>query len=75
MADSKKRGYGVDNGNYGLGLTVVSAPILDALGRISHAVVVFGIREQVEQIGIEKIAEELKAIAAPFSSGSPLLAD
>lgn len=63
-------GYGIDYGNYSVGITVISVPIFNAAGDISHAVIAYGLSAQVEQIGIESIVKELKAIAIPFSIGS-----
>ncbi len=64
---TRSNGYAVDEGNYIRGLTVIAAPVRDGAGAVSHVVVVVGVSEQLEQIGVEALGNELKTIAEGLS--------
>jgi DNA-binding IclR family transcriptional regulator len=64
---TRANGYGVDEGNYLRGLTVIAAPVRGDGGRVSHVVVVVGVSEQIRQIGVEALGRELRGIADELS--------
>jgi DNA-binding IclR family transcriptional regulator len=43
VADTRAQGYAVDDGNYIAGVTVLAAPVWEARGRPSHALVAIGL--------------------------------
>lgn len=63
--------YSVDQGCYLSGVTVIAAPVLDAGGCMTHALVVFGVSERILQKGVKAMAEELRRVAGSFSAGAP----
>lgn len=64
---TSKSGYAVDEGNYFQGLTVVSVPILDENGLISHAIDAVGVSEQIAKIGVVRLATEMRTKVARLS--------
>lgn len=63
---TRNAGYGVDEGRYIAGVTVIAAPVIPR-GRISHALVVVGVSEQLRRLGLATLGEELRARAADVS--------
>ncbi len=63
VAQAQERGYGVDDGNYIAGLTVVAAPVAQANTRPSHALVSVGISSAVKRLGLDAVGEALTASA------------
>jgi DNA-binding IclR family transcriptional regulator len=53
------QGYGIDDGNYISGVTVLAAPVWKARGKPSHALVAIGIGSAIKRNGIEPLAEAL----------------
>jgi DNA-binding IclR family transcriptional regulator len=66
IAATAEAGYAVDDGRYIAGVTVIAAPVL-ARGRVSHALVMVGVSEQLRRIGLAELGEELRAEAAALS--------
>jgi DNA-binding IclR family transcriptional regulator len=64
---ARVNGYSLDDGNYIAGVSIVAAPVLDAAGAMSHALVAVGLREQVARAGVEALAGELRRAAATLS--------
>jgi DNA-binding IclR family transcriptional regulator len=64
---ARVNGYSVDEGDYIAGVTILAAPVLDGGGRMTHAVVAVGLREQFERSGAAGLAQELRAAAAALS--------
>jgi len=63
----KKRGYAVDRGNYIHGVAVVSVPVLDARNELTHALVVIGVAEQLDNARCAAIADDMRTEAARLS--------
>ena len=63
---TRTAGYAVDDGRYITGIAIVAAPVMPR-GRVSHALVVLGVREQVARIGHAMLGEELRSRAEALS--------
>jgi DNA-binding IclR family transcriptional regulator len=63
---TRQVGYAVDEGRYIAGVTVIAAPVMPR-GRLSHALVVVGVSEQLRRIGHAALGEELRAGAVELS--------
>lgn len=70
---TRRQGYGVDEGEYIDGVTIVAAPVLDAESRVRYVLVALGIPQQIERIGIATIGGALRDAAADISQffGAP----
>lgn len=75
VEDTRKRGYGMDRGNYISGVTVIAVPFLDASGRMVESLVALGISERIEAAGQRKLADAMLKIrdevAATQIGGAP----
>ncbi len=60
-------GYGVDDGNYISGITVVAAPIWKSIGRPSHALVAIGIGGAIKRRGPDALGQALLTSARSIS--------
>lgn len=63
---TRAAGYAIDDGRYIAGVTILAAPVMRR-GRVSHALVVVGVGEQLRRIGLATLGEELRARAAEIS--------
>ena len=63
---TRRAGYAVDEGRYIAGVTIIAAPVMPR-GRMSHALVVVGVGEQLRRIGHTALGEELHAQAVDLS--------
>ena len=63
---TRESGYAVDEGRYITGVTVIAAPVMRR-GRVSHAIVVVGVAEQLRRLGLEDIGTAMRAQAAALS--------
>lgn len=63
---TREAGWAVDEGRYIAGVTVVAAPVMPR-GRVSNALVVVGVGEQLRRIGHAVLGEELRASASGLS--------
>ncbi len=61
VRETRAQGYGVDDGNYISGVTVVAAPVRKGGGRPSHALVAIGIGGAVKRRGLAELGEALLA--------------
>lgn len=61
VRSTASQGYGVDDGNYISGITVVAAPVWKAAGRPSHALVAIGIGGSIKRRGVAELGEALLA--------------
>jgi DNA-binding IclR family transcriptional regulator len=68
VKQTKERGYGIDNGEYIRGITVLSAPVFNKAGAVSHAIVSVGVSEQMENQGIDSLAERMLKAAHDTSN-------
>ena len=65
--EAREQGFGVDDGNYISGVTVVAAPVWKRPGKPSHALVATGIGSAVKRTGLSELAEALVAGARTLS--------
>ncbi len=69
---TRASGFAVDEGRYIAGVTVIAAPVLPR-GRVSHALVVVGVSEQLRRIGLTTIGaalrEEAQALTQRLEAG------
>ncbi len=61
IAQTRAQGFGVDEGNYISGVTVLAAPVWKASSRPSHALVAIGIGSAIRRRGIDDLAAALLA--------------
>jgi DNA-binding IclR family transcriptional regulator len=59
IAETSAQGYGVDEGNYITGVTVLAAPVWKSGEKLSHALVAIGIGSALQQEGLEPLAAAL----------------
>ncbi len=64
----RKRGYALDRGNYIHGVAVISVPILDPRQELTHALVVIGVSEQIDNARCAAIAADMRSEAARLST-------
>lgn len=69
VALAARAGHALDVGNYMAGVTVVSAPVFDAAGGMSHAVVAVGTTDHIADRGRDALIGEVRAAAARLSAG------
>jgi len=55
---AKANGYAIDDGRYIRGVSIVAAPVVMPSGTI-NALVLVGLRERMEQVGLGVLGEEL----------------
>lgn len=67
IESTKAQGYGIDEGNYIAGVTVLAAPVWQSDSKLGHALVAIGIGSALQQNGIEPLAEALVAGARSVS--------
>lgn len=67
IARTKEAGYAIDVGNYIRGISIVSVPVLNAMGEMSHAIVMVGVAEQMKGDNIKKMVDEIRAISHDVS--------
>ncbi|MCQ4158621.1 helix-turn-helix domain-containing protein [Roseomonas sp. GC11] len=63
---TRHSGYAIDEGRYIAGVTVIAAPVL-LRGRVSHALVIVGVSEQLRRQGVLEMGAALKEEAAALS--------
>lgn len=63
----KRKGFAIDRGNYMSGITVIAVPILDALQRMTHAVVALGVSDQLTSARAQALAADLRQAAEGLS--------
>jgi DNA-binding IclR family transcriptional regulator len=61
VAETKAQGFGIDEGNYISGVTVLAAPVWKGRGRPSHALVAIGIGSALKRGGLEELERALLA--------------
>jgi len=67
VEQTKLSGYGVDEGNFLAGVTVIAVPVFEA-GCMTHSIVAVGLHEQIADMGIARIAKEIQQVAEELSS-------
>lgn len=59
IAETRVRGWAIDEGNYIAGVTVIAAPVWKAPGTPGHALVAVGLGSAVKRVGAEALATAL----------------
>jgi DNA-binding IclR family transcriptional regulator len=67
VAAARAQGWSLDDGNYIAGVSILAAPVQDAAGLMTHALVAAGLREQIARSGAETLGAELRAAAEALS--------
>jgi DNA-binding IclR family transcriptional regulator len=67
VAETREQGFGIDEGNYIAGVTVLAAPVWKAPGRPSHALVAIGLGSALRRNGLPELQEALLAAARTLS--------
>lgn len=67
VAETRQRGYAVDDGNYISGVTVVAAPVWKTRDAPSHALVAVGLSNAIHRVGLAHIGEALTVSAESVS--------
>ncbi len=60
---TREQGFGIDEGNYIAGVTVLAAPVWKAQGRPSHALVAIGLTAALKRAGLPELQEALAGAA------------
>ena len=68
VAETRAQGFGVDEGNYIGGVTVLAAPVWKNGGRPSHALVAIGIGSALKRGGMQDLAAALLAAGRSLTS-------
>ncbi len=63
VEQTRAQGFGVDEGNYITGVTVVAAPVWKSRGALSHAVVATGIGSALKRTGLPPLQDALLSSA------------
>ncbi len=61
VAETRTQGFGIDEGNYISGVTVLAVPVWRGRGRPSHALVAIGIGSALRRGGLEELEQALLA--------------
>jgi DNA-binding IclR family transcriptional regulator len=69
VESARRHRYSVDVGNYISGITIIAAPVFDKDSRMTHALVLVGVSQQIAKEGVARVAVDLKAAAATVSHG------
>lgn len=64
IAETAQQGYSLDEGDYIEGISILGVPVLDRTGTMTHGLVAIGVIEQIRRLGADRLAEDLKTIAA-----------
>lgn len=67
VAQTRAQGFGIDEGHYIDGVTVLAAPVWKVRGRPSHALVAIGLGSALKRNGLEALEEALLAAARTLS--------
>lgn len=59
VEETRRRGYGVDEGNYIAGVQVVAAPVAGRTGGVSHALIAIGIAGSIQRAGTDVLGRAL----------------
>lgn len=67
VEQTRDLGYGLDEGNFLTGVSVIAVPVMEA-GRMTHSIVAAGLHDQFADLGVDRIGRELKALADELGS-------
>ena len=68
VAQTRAQGFGIDEGHYIAGVTVLAAPVWRAPGKPSHALVAIGLGSALKRNGLPELETALVAAASALSS-------
>lgn len=63
VGETRRQGFGIDEGNYIAGVTVLAAPVWKGPGKPSHALVAIGIGSALKRNGLEELEAALLSAA------------
>ena len=63
VEETRRQGFGIDEGNYIAGVTVLAAPVWKGPGKPSHALVAIGIGSALKRNGLEELEAALLSAA------------
>lgn len=63
VEETRQQGFGIDEGNYIAGVTVLAAPVWKGPGKPSHALVAIGIGSALKRNGLEELERALLSAA------------
>jgi DNA-binding IclR family transcriptional regulator len=67
VAETRLQGFGIDDGNYISGVTVLAAPVWKARNRPSHALVTIGIGSALKRSGLSELQVALREAAGAIT--------
>jgi DNA-binding IclR family transcriptional regulator len=67
VAETRRQGFGIDDGNYITGVTVLAAPVWKARGRPSHALVTIGLGTALKNKALSELQHALRDAAATIT--------
>ena len=67
VAETRERGWAIDDSNYIAGVTVIAAPVWKAPGTPGHALVAVGLASSVRRVGAGQLAAALTTCARALS--------
>ena len=67
VAETRAQGFGIDDGDYIDGVTVLAAPVWKARGRPSHALVTIGLGSALKRAGLAELQSALCTAAATMT--------
>ena len=67
VGQTRRQGYGIDQGAYVAGLTVVATPIMQQSNVLSHVLVAIGLSEQLPPPTLKRIIQASKALTSRYS--------
>jgi len=68
IAQTREQGFGIDEGHYISGVTVLAAPVWKGRGRPSHAFVAIGLGSALKRNGLPELQDELLTAARTLTN-------
>jgi DNA-binding IclR family transcriptional regulator len=69
VAETRERGFAVDDGEYLSGISVVSVPVWETPGRLTHTLAAIGLSGTIKRKGLPELEQALVAAARDLSRG------
>lgn len=67
VAQARQLGYGIDDGSYIRGITILAAPVFSISGRMTHALAVVALRDLAQADRFEQIGAAMREAARSIS--------
>lgn len=67
VQQAKRDGYALDDSNFMVGVSVIAVPIM-AAGHMNYSIAGIGLREQLANLGIERVSTKMKEVAAELGN-------